>query len=86
MKSYRMQNDANQPDIVSKLRKAGYSVLIIGQPLDLLVSDASDMWLVEIKTKTGKLNPKQEDFILKWRGKPIIIARSFEEVLQKLKA
>lgn len=85
MKAYKMQNDSNQPEIVKALRKLGYSVLIIGQPLDLLVSSPTDMWLVEIKTKAGKLNSKQEDFILKWRGKPIIIARSLEECLEKMK-
>lgn len=80
-----MQNDANQKEIVAALRKLGYSVLIIGQPLDLLVSSATEMWLVEIKSKTGKLNEKQEKFILGWRGKPIIVARTLEELLEAIK-
>lgn len=81
--------DQNQKDIVRDLRKCGYSVIDLsrignGIP-DILVSGPSDMWLCEIKSAFGRLNPLQERWHLGWRGKPVIIGRTFDEIFNLLK-
>jgi hypothetical protein len=70
--------DANQAEIVAALRAAGASVWIIGLPVDLLVGYRGKTLAMEVKTTTGKRNPKparhtelQKSFILDWRGGPV---------------
>jgi hypothetical protein len=89
MSRYARRKDNNQNEIVELIRWNGYSVLDLsgagnGVP-DLLISNAANMWLAEIKNKYGKLTPVQEKFHRNWGGKPIITAYSFEELLQKVK-
>lgn len=62
----RYRSDTNQADIVAYLRKAGAVVSIIGQPVDLAVCYQGITTLCEVKGKTGKLNPDQEDFREAW--------------------
>ena len=76
--------DANQPEIVDALTKAGYAVQSLaslgsGVP-DLLVSRHERMWLLEVKLKGEKPNLAQ----LAWMGKwptPVYVVRSAEEAL-----
>jgi hypothetical protein len=70
--------DANQAEIVAALRQAGASVWIIGLPLDILCGYAGKTILLEVKTVTGKRNPKparhtelQKSFMVDWRGGPV---------------
>ena len=70
--------DANQAEIVAALRQAGASVWIIGLPVDLLVGYRGQSLLMEVKTVTGKRNPKparhtelQKSFMVDWRGGPV---------------
>lgn len=70
--------DANQAAIVEALRDAGASVWTIGLPVDLLIGIDGNTAIVEIKSMTGKRNPKparytqlQKDFMLSWRGGPV---------------
>lgn len=80
--------DKNHTEIVQELRLRGYAVLDLhevgkGCP-DLLISTARDMWLVEIKSEKGQLNEKEIGWMLKWKGKPVIVARSAAEVITKI--
>lgn len=77
--------DANQREIVEALRAVGRSVMLLhkegeGVP-DLLVGNGYDNILLEVKTKTGQLRPKQRTFFESWRG-PKFVARSIEEAIQ----
>ena len=83
--------DANQAEIVAALRQAGASVWIIGLPVDLLVGFNSRSVLVEVKTLTGKRNPKpskhtqlQKDFMLNWRGGAVATVTDVESALRVL--
>ena len=84
--------DANQAEIVEALRKAGASVWIIGLPVDLLLGHAGKTMPVEVKTTTGKRNPKpakhtqlQKDFMLNWRGGPVATVTDVEGALRVLR-
>lgn len=56
---YARNSDASQPEIVKALRDAGWSVWIIGRPVDLLCWKAGRGFrCLEAKTARGKRNPK----------------------------
>ena len=81
--------DNNQKEIVDALRKAGRAVLHLhavgmGCP-DLLVSRFDKMWLMEIKSQSGKLTRKQEEFHDAWLGKPILIVRNAKDAIELTK-
>lgn len=83
--------DANQAEIVAALRKAGASVWIIGLPVDLLVGFRGQSLLMEVKTITGKREPKpskhtqlQKDFMLDWRGGAVSTVTDVEGALRAL--
>jgi len=83
MKAARI--DANQPEIVAALRKAGVSVQSTasmgkGFP-DLVAALGERTWLIEVKGPKGKLTDDQVAFIGKWAG-VVHIARSPEDALQ----
>jgi len=85
--------DANQSDIVKKLRELGASVLILS-PLgngcpDLLIGwkDTVNL-LVEVKNLEGrgaKLTPDEQLFFNHWRG-PVEVVTCFEDILALLEA
>lgn len=84
--------DGNQAEIVAALRAAGASVWIIGLPVDLLVGYRGQTLPMEIKTLTGKRNPKparytqlQKDFLLEWRGGPVSTVTDVEGALTALR-
>ncbi len=68
--------DGNQDDIVSALRRAGYSVAITsdvgGGFTDLVLGRNGRNLLMEIKVKGGKLTPKQQQFHDDWKGRACI--------------
>lgn len=77
------RRDKTEQAIMEALQSAGYSVIQIseaGKP-DLLVCKNGKAWLVECKSKGGKLTPAQEKFIASWQGCPVIVAKTIEEVL-----
>jgi len=82
---YAKKVDANQKQIVLELRQLAFSVFCThtqGQGFpDLVIGRNGDTFLVEVKDKKGTLTPDQLLFIENWRGAPIIIARSTEEIL-----
>lgn len=78
--------DGNQLEIVNRARKLGwevYSLAACGKGFpDLLISNESDMWLLEVKDgDTAKLTKDQLDFFNRWKGKPILVIRSVSELL-----
>lgn len=71
---------------MTTLEAAGYGVMQIsdtGKP-DLLICKDGKAWLVECKSKGGKLTPKQQVFIATWDSCPVIVAKSASEVLEKI--
>ena len=81
--------DENQAEIVAALRKIGASVWIIGLPVDLLVGFRGRTMPMEIKTLTGKRNPKakgytplQESFLATWMGGPVATVTDVEGAIR----
>jgi Holliday junction resolvase len=89
---YRAKVDVNQAEIVAALRKVGRSVIhlsTLGKGIpDLLVSNGSEMWLVEVKNPDVKgykneYTEDQKDFYIKWKGKPIVTVYTVDEAIEK---
>lgn len=67
--------DANQPDIVDALEKAGFQVWFIEWPLDLLVYRAGRFCVLEVKNRDGKnrATKSQTDFFSTTTGARAIV-------------
>lgn len=83
--------DGNQAEIVEGLRNLGYRVYVAsrvggGFP-DLVVSNRTDIWLMEVKTEKGALNEKQLSWIREWetQGKPVLVVRSVADAVQQIR-
>jgi Holliday junction resolvase len=77
------RRDDNESSIVRALKQAGASVHRLndkGVP-DLVVGIFGKMFLLEVKSATGKLTPAQERFIKTWKGPPPIVVRTEWEAL-----
>ena len=57
---YAAKRDANEPEIVEALRKAGAVVWPLPRPFDLLVGVQSRLIGFEVKDGKGKLTDQQE--------------------------
>lgn len=86
------KKDANHPEIVRGLRKAGCSVLDLGAVgngcPDLLVMRGGVMVLMEIKDgakipSKQKLTPDQVKFHAEW-GACVVVVKSLEEALSAI--
>lgn len=82
--------DANQAAVVSALRAAGASVLVIGQPVDILVGFRGVTLLLEVKnpdSRYGKAgaNANQASFMQTWNGGPVSLVDGPEAALRALK-
>lgn len=74
--------DSNQREITLALRAAGATVENIaplgkGRP-DLLVGYHGNNYLLEVKSKGGKLTPAEEEWHIKWRGQKSIVFTTTE--------
>ena len=84
--AYRPKNvDKNQNEIVHALRQVGATVILLheageGIP-DLLIGYRRETYLMEVKSKTGKLNERQQLWHSDWRGYPVSVARTVEDAL-----
>ena len=83
----RQRSDANQPDVVKRYREHGCSVLVLsqGHSVDLLVGCRGDEQLCEVKDGSKKpsarqLTPDEQKFHEEWRGKPIRIVETLDDV------
>lgn len=66
---YAKRRDANERGIIDMLQSHGYVVEQL-DVCDLLVTDAMQAqpkWLLEVKSKRGKLTPRQVEFRKKFR-------------------
>lgn len=83
----RGRTDLNQSAIVAELREQGFSVAVtssIGNDFpDLIVGRNGLDRLVEVKNSVaGILSDGQLLFAANWKGAPVIIARSTEDVIK----
>lgn len=77
---YAKKRDANERDIIDLLERHGYIVEQL-DVCDLLVTDAmqaAPKWLLEVKSKRGKLTPRQVEFRKKFR---VAVVRNGVEAL-----
>lgn len=86
---YAARVDANQEQIVSALRAAGATVLIIGLPVDLLVGHNNQTVLMEVKnpdSRYGKkgANDNQTVFMQTWRGGAVALVDGPEAALRAI--
>lgn len=74
---------------MAALRSVGASVFstaTIGKGFpDLVVGFRGVTYLMEVKAPTGKLRPAQTAFLLKWRGRAVVV-HSVEEALRAIGA
>ncbi len=78
---YAKKVDLNQAEIVDALRKAGISVEIIGEPLDLLCGHNATNVLLEIKRPGQKpRTKKQKAFFKNWKGQARIVETAEEAI------
>lgn len=77
----RHRSDANQRAIIDALEKIGCTVFCVGRPVDLLVGRGAWNFLLECKSKTGRLTPAQKEFFATWKGQ-VRIVRSPEEAVR----
>lgn len=81
---YNPQRDANEKAIVKTLKQLGVSIQRIngsGVP-DILAGYKGETFLLEIKTKKGKLTPAQVKFHESWRGKNPVVVHTIDEALK----
>ncbi len=73
LRLYGNKRDANEGDIIKALEKAGCDVIQTNTPTDLIVGRAGVTYLIECKTRNGKLTPDQVTFHREWRGHKAIV-------------
>ncbi len=75
--------DLNHTEIVNAFKRFGFSVADLsrvgGGVPDLMVSRGGHTFLVEVKSKKGKLRPNQINWHRRWKGE-IKVIRSVEDV------
>jgi len=81
----RAKRDANEAEIIRTLRAVGALVesLSIPNVPDLLVQYRGRLYLMEVKTTTGKLRPGQVEFQQIWQSS---VVRSAEDALKAIGA
>ena len=77
--------DDNHAEIVQALRAHGASCFSLarlgrGAP-DVCIGFRGVTQIAEIKNKTGKLNDRQREWHRSWRGSPVVILRSTDDVV-----
>ena len=81
------KTDNNQKSIVEGLRALGATVQplhVLGQGCpDILVGYQGKNYLMEIKTKRGKLTPDEENWHWEWRG-TVHVVKTFDEATDVL--
>lgn len=76
------RRDANEAQIVLALQQAGCDVhYMVNAPWDITVGRGSQSFLLELKTRSGKVKESQEKFLAHWRGH-YAICRTAEQALR----
>ena len=71
---YAKKVDSNQKEIVDALKKIGCSVMVIGNPVDLLVGYRARNFLLEVKNpdtdygRNDRSTVEQRRFFKNWKG------------------
>src|SRR5689334_6576084 len=83
---FRSRIDSDQAAVCKILRSNGWSVEIIGHPVDLVIGKYGVTLLAEIKAEPGprggiskkgqKLNEDQEAFFKNWKGSVVLLRLS----------
>lgn len=85
MPGYARRRDTVHAEIRDVLRECGFSVFdagsVGGNFVDLVVGAHGTTYLVELKGPRGKLSEGQREFADNWKGGPVIVARSVDDVL-----
>ena len=85
MPGYARRRDTVHSEIRDVLRECGFSVFdagaVGGSFPDLVVGAHGITYLVEIKGPRGKLSAGQREFAEAWRGGPVVVAHSVDDVL-----
>jgi uracil-DNA glycosylase len=78
---YAKKVDLNQQEIIDALRACGYSVVVIGEPVDLLVGGRAHNWLFEVKRPGEKpRTKKQKEFLATWPGQVRVVETPEEAI------
>lgn len=84
----RGRQDGNTRELDGALRRLGASFqdtsTVGGGFPDRVVGYRGRTVLVEYKTDTGRIEPSQRDFALGWRGAPVYIVRTIEDICSML--
>lgn len=80
------RRDANQGEIVAALKRIGAEVWILDRPCDLAVWWGSKWFMLESKTRRGKLTPRQKADREVGRCAGISIVRDAGEALSAIGA
>lgn len=80
--------DNNHTEIVDLLTQSHCSVTSLasvgrGCP-DLLIGYRGKTHLAEVKSGNGALRDSQKEFINLWRGSPVIVVRTFEDIWKEI--
>ena len=79
--TYAKRVDGNQKEIIADLESCGYTVYIVGQPVDILVGHQAKNFLFEIKMPGEKpRTPAQRLFLRTWPGQVRIIETAEEAI------
>ncbi len=78
---YQKQRDKNEGEIIAAFKALGATVECIDTPCDLLMGFNGESFLIEVKTKNGKLTPNQVKFTKGWKGSYFIV-RSADEAIE----
>jgi hypothetical protein len=86
MTVYAKRRDENEAVIRSALCDAGAHVWQIGWSLDLLVAFRGRFYILECKSKDGKLRDGQVETLRQMEGCPVFVVREIDEALQAIGA
>jgi hypothetical protein len=82
------RRDSNEPEIVAALELVGARVWRISQPFDLVVGWGGRLFMLEVKTATGKLKTEQLREMDRCHadGLPVAVVRTVSDALQAIGA
>lgn len=79
------KRDITEPSIVDALKRVGFSICRMDQPVDLLAGFRGVTYLVEVKSGSKgyakALNENQQTFAAQWNGSPVFILRSADDAI-----
>jgi len=88
MRSYAAKRDKTEQPIIDALQSVGAVVHQLSQPglPDLLVCYREQTYLIECKSKGGKLTPAQVAFMETWEGHNLFVVKTVDEALKAIGA